>query len=121
MLDLVIFDLETLLHGEADSPYEPTLAVFYDHFVGSRDMWILSHRSEAEREPIEDLLYRQGVYYNRILMRAAGDERDAVEMKMRWLRDGTLPRERILCAYANDAASFGMYRAEGIPCFHVLP
>jgi hypothetical protein len=115
MLDLVIFDLD-----DPSALTEPAMAVFYDHFVSSRDMWILSGHSEDAREATEDWLYKQGVYYNRLLMRPAGDVREAADLKLRWLHDGTVPRERILCAYAHELPVINMYRAEGIPCFHVL-
>jgi len=115
MLDLVIFDLDDI-----PAMTEPVMAVFYDHFCSSRDMWVLVGRSEEAREPTEDWLYKQGVYYNRLIMRPLGDERASAELKLRWLHDGTVPRDRILCAYANELPVVDMYRAEGIPCFHVL-
>lgn len=118
MLDLVIFDLAALVAAEA--PNEPVIAVFYDHFVSSRDVWIAANRSEAEREQTEDWLYANGVYYGKLLMRPADDTRGVVDLKMRWLHDGTIPRERVLCAYDREAPVADMYRAEGIQCFLVL-
>ncbi len=139
MQDLVIFDLDDTLANTAhrahlipdwsaylaasvnDTPIAAVAAIFYDHFVASRDMWIVSARGEEVREQTEDWLYQQGIYYNKLLMRAVGDTRDAVDIKLRWLHDGTIPREHVLCAYDNELPVINMYLAEGITCFHVLP
>lgn len=103
-----------------DAPIEEVLAIYYDHFVASRDMWIVSSRSEVVRESTEDWLLAHGVYFNKVLLRPIGDTRAAADVKLRWLHDGTVPRERVLCAYESDPSCVSMYRAEGISCFHVL-
>ena len=142
MRDLVIFDLDDTLaltehrahhlltdpvdwsayvaDCHKDAPNEVLLAVFYDHFVASRDMWIVTARSDEVREQTEDWLYNNGCYYNRLIMRAAGDERSGADVKLRWLHDGTIPHERVLCAYDNESQVIDLYRALGITCFHVL-
>jgi len=142
MLDLVIFDLEDTLAFTAhrahflqhttidwdaycaacskDAPSDRMAAVFYDHFTASKDMWIVSENTEAFREPVEDWLFSNGIYYNRLVMRAAGDVRSALDVKLHWLHDGTIPRERVLCAYDNDLDAIRMYQAEGILGFHAL-
>jgi len=138
MLDLVIFDLDDTLARTAhrshllqdsldayerasvyDTPNEAVAAVFYDHFTASRDMWIVTARSDVVLEETEDWLFKNGVYYSRLLMRPAGDTRDEIDIKLRWLHDGTIPRERVLCAYDNNPSVIDMYQAEGITCFHV--
>jgi hypothetical protein len=119
LADPVDWDAYNALAGE-DTPIEEVAAVFYDHFVASRDMWIVTARSEDVRELTEDWLYKHGLYYNKIIMRASGDNRDSVDVKLRWLHDGTIPKERVLCAYDNELAVARMYRDEGIVCFHVL-
>jgi hypothetical protein len=136
MQDLVIFDLSGTLVKPVPRPSDleayaasistdvinaSVAAVFYDHFMASRDMWVVSTRKEEVREPTEDWLYHQGIYYNKLLMRPAGDMRDAIDIKLRWLHDGTIPRERVLCVYEDDPAMIQMYQGEGITCFHVLP
>jgi hypothetical protein len=142
MQDLVIFDLDDtlamtahrahlLLHAPVDwdaynalcihdAINEPVAAVFYDHFVASREMWIVSGRSERVREQTEDWLYKHGIYYGKLLLRAPGDERSPADVKLRWLHDGTIPKERVLCVYDNELPVINMYRAEGFNCFHVL-
>jgi hypothetical protein len=143
MRDLVIFDLDDTLALTAhrahllreqpidwdaytaacvdDAPYEEVISVFCDHFTASRDMWIVSARSDSVRSHTEDWLFKHNIYYNRLLMRPAGDTREAADIKMRWLHDGTIPSERVLCAYDNEMPVVSMYRAEGVTCFHVLP
>ena len=142
MQDLVIFDLEGTLsrvdhvrqfaQPEPDDweayltaimreDVDPVLsAVFYDHFTASRDLWIATGRSERAREQTEDWLYLKGLYYNKLLMRAPGDTRYTAEIKLRWLHDGTIPKERVLCVYENDPEVVRMYQTEGITCFHLL-
>jgi hypothetical protein len=134
--DIVIFDLSGTLSKRTPRPndlarYATAIvgdsvsvvmsSVFYDHFKACRDMWIVSARQEEVREATEDWLYVQGIYYNHLLMRAAGDTRPGLDIKRQWLRDGTIPKERVLCAYEDDLDIANMYRAEGITCFHVLP
>jgi hypothetical protein len=143
MQDLIIFDLDDTLALTAhrthfllnnppdwqayyaacpqDSVFEPVAAIFYDHFVASRDMWIVSARSDLVREKTEDWLFMHGIYYSHLLMKSSDDIRPNADIKMRWLHDGTIPRERVLCAYDNELPVVNMYRAEGITCFHVLP
>jgi hypothetical protein len=142
VLDLVIFDLDDTLAWTGHRAYllsavpvdwdaynalcvndrviDEVAAVFYDHFVASRDMWIVTARSESVRELTEDWLYKHGLYYNKIVMRAMGDNRASVDVKLRWLHDGTIPKDRVLCAYDNELAVAQMYRDEGITCFHVI-
>lgn len=136
MQDLVIFDLSGTLTRPVPRPPDiaayatailgdsinaAVAAVFYDHFIASRDMWIVSARMEEVREATEDWLYAQGIYYNRLLMRPAGDTRAGLDIKLRWLHDGTIPRERVLCVYEDDPNVISMYQGEGITCFQVLP
>lgn len=142
MRDLVLFDLGGTLASTAhrahllsaepidwdsyharcvdDSPIEDISAIYCDHFVASRDMWIASSRSERAREDTEAWLLAHGIYFNKVLLRPLGDTRAPEDVKLRWLHDGTIPKERVLCAYESDPACVSMYRAEGIPCFHVL-
>jgi hypothetical protein len=54
---------------------------------------------------------------DRILMRPVGDTRTSAEVKRAWLRDGTIPRERVLCAF--DDRDVAMWRSEGLTCFEV--
>jgi hypothetical protein len=138
VLDLVIFGLDDVLALTAhrahlqrdhatfeeqcfkDAPNDMVIGAFYDHFTASRDMWIVSPRSDRVREQTEDWLFLHGVYYSHLLMRAIGDDRPAADVALRWLHDGTIPKDRVLCAYDNDPAVISMYRAEGIQCFHVM-
>jgi hypothetical protein len=143
MQDLVIFDLDDTLALTAhrahllecdpidwrayetacvdDPVIMPVSAVFYDHFVASRDMWIACARSDAAREATEDWLFANGIYHSRLLLKSSDDMRPSADIKRNWLHDGTIPRDRILCAYDNEQAVVDMYRSEGITCFLVLP
>jgi hypothetical protein len=138
VLDLILFGLDDalaltthrahLLQDRAayeaqcfgDAPNDRIMGAYYDHFVASRDMWVICSRSEAVREQTEDWLFMHGIYYAHLLLRPAADERASADLYLRWLHDGTIPRERVLCAYDSDPAVISMYRAEGIQCFHVL-
>lgn len=58
---------------------------------------------------------------DRILMRPVGDVRTAAEIKRAWVRDGTIPKERVLCVFDDRAADVAMWWSEGLTCFTVAP
>lgn len=54
-----------------------------------------------------------------LLMRPDGDFTPDDEFKRGWLRDGLIPRERVLCVYDDRDKVVAMWRAEGLACFQV--
>lgn len=142
MQDIVIFDLDNTLaltrHRErhlfsnppdlttyyAECIDDPLIhsvaAIFFDHMTSSRDIWIVSKRSDEVLNQTARWLHEHGLYYGRLLLKPSDDIRSNADIKMRWLHDGTIPRNRVLCAYDADQTVIDMYRAEGITCFHTL-
>lgn len=86
---------------------------------------IVSGRSDEVRAETEAWLFEQ-VFPGEActfapIMRPAGDYVPDDQLKMRWLADGTIPRERVLCAYDDRDKVVAAWRAAGVPCFQVAP
>ena len=56
-----------------------------------------------------------------ILMRPVGDERSGAELKRGWLKDGTIPKKRVLAVFDDRPDDIAMWRSEGLTCFACDP
>lgn len=83
------------------------------------EMWIVSGRSDEVKEQTETWLRKNGIQPRVLLMREARDHQPDVKLKRSWLRDGTIPRERVVCVFDDRASVVAMWREEGITCFQV--
>lgn len=90
-------------------------AVSHPHY----QRWIVSGRSDECREDTEKWLGRHVGSYDYLIMRKAGDHTDDDVLKISWLNDGTIPKERILCVFDDRARVVNAWRSEGIPCYQV--
>lgn len=83
------------------------------------EIWIVSGRSDEVSSPTEEWLRRHNVCCDRLIMRRQGDHTDDAELKIRWLTDGTIPRERVLLALEDRDRVVKAWRAAGITCLQV--
>lgn len=108
-----------------DEPNLPVIAALHAHRAAGHHIMIVSGRSDEVRAETEAWLFEH-VFPGEActfapIMRPAGDYTPDDQLKMRWLADGTIPRERVLCAYDDRDKVVAAWRAAGVPCFQVAP
>ncbi len=147
MKDIVIFDLDgtlaliehrrPLVEGPKkdwpaffaacvdDQPNEPVIAALQAHLAVGHIVMIVSGRSDEVRDQTEAWLFKHvfkgRAPHARPVMRQAGDYTPDDLLKRQWLSDGTIPHERVLCAYDDRDRVVQMWRNAGIACFQVAP
>jgi hypothetical protein len=141
--DVVIFDLDGTLalvehrhhfidrrkkdwHGYFaacvdDLPNLPVIAVFNALGLAGFERWIVSGRSDEVRAETEAWLAAFGIFSHRLVMRRAGDRSPDDSLKLKWLLDGTLPRERIAMVFDDRDKVVAMWRRQGLSCLQVAP
>jgi hypothetical protein len=85
--------------------------------LGDPEVWIVTGRTLAVRAPTAEWLMQSLVPCTTVIMRSMGDTRPEAELKRALLRDGTIPRERVFCAFDAGIEVAQMWRAEGITCY----
>lgn len=108
-----------------DEPNHPVIAAFQSHRAAGHHCMVVSGRSDEVRAETEAWLFEhvyqgEGIAFAPI-MRSEGDFTPDDQLKRSWLNDGTIPRDRVLCAYDDRDKVVAMWRTEGIPCFQVAP
>jgi hypothetical protein len=105
-----------------DLPNAPVIETLHTHAARHR-IWIASGRSDEVRAETEAWLdLHVGMHHiDTLLMRRAGDRQADDRLKRGWLRNGSIPRERILCVYDDRQRVVDMWRSEGLACFQVAP
>lgn len=108
-----------------DLPNRPVIASLRAHVALGHTVMIVSGRSDEVRAQTEAWLF-QHVFTGMActfapIMRPAGDFTPDDVLKRNWLLDGTIPRDRVLCAYDDRDKVVAMWRSMGVPCFQVAP
>lgn len=83
------------------------------------EIWIVSGRSDECRFDTEKWLSISGVNYDRLIMRRAGDFTDDGILKPSWIKDGTIPKDRVAFALDDRNRVVEAWRSIGVPCFQV--
>lgn len=140
MKDIIIFDLDGTLaliehrqhHVQSkkkrwreffaacvdDIPNEPLiilLRTLYPTFT----IYIVSGRSDEVRSQTEAWLQRHNVPHHQLIMRREGDYTADNILKIGWVHDGIIPKDRILCVFDDRDKVVRMWRNAGIPCYQV--
>lgn len=103
-----------------DTLNEEVSAAFFGLSIAF-ERWIVSGRSDEVADDTRAWLERYHIHPNRLLMRRSGDYRSDVDLKRGWLRDGTIPKNRIAFVLDDRSVVVAMWREEGIACFQVAP
>jgi hypothetical protein len=82
-------------------------------------VYIVSGRSEEVRKETEVWLAQHQVPYHELIMRRRGDNTPDNVLKLAWVEEGRVPKERILCVFDDRDKVVKMWRKAGIPCFQV--
>ncbi len=83
------------------------------------DIWIVTGRSSSTRKDTEAWLSEHDILYDKLIMRPSSDHTDDDILKVRWLEDGTIPKDQVLCVFEDRSRVVKAWRAAGIPCFQV--
>lgn len=107
-----------------DTPIDHTIRIFKavgEARIGAPyyQRWIVSGRSDECRAQTEKWLSKHIGNYDHLIMRKAGDHTDDAELKISWLRDGTIPKEKVLCIFEDRKRVVDAWRTEGLPVYHV--
>lgn len=106
---------------EFDTVNIPVARCFDAHRAAGSQVWIVSGRSDEVKRQTEEWLGRNSLWPDRLLMRPQSNYEADVTLKQRWLHDGIIPRDRILCVYDDRTSVVNMWRSEGLACFQVAP
>lgn len=79
--------------------------------------WVVTSRPIEVLEKTRAWFFAYNVVPDNIIMRPIGNTQTGAELKRSWIRDGTLPKERIFCVFDDDEASVAMWREEELVCF----
>ena len=83
------------------------------------EIWIITGRSEDTLHDTILWLKEHDVPYDKLIMRPANNHTDDDILKVSWLVDGTIPKERVLCVFEDRTRVVKSWRAAGLPCFQV--
>lgn len=101
-----------------DKPHEAVVAILralYPMF----QIYIVSGRSDEVRGQTETWLKTNEVPYHRLIMRKQGDYTPDNQLKIGWVNEGRIDKERILCVFDDRDKVVRMWRDAGIACFQV--
>jgi FMN phosphatase YigB (HAD superfamily) len=101
-----------------DKPIYNTINVI-NTLAYNYEVYITSGRNDVVKEITQFWLLKHGITYHKLLMRKAGDYRPDSVVKLEWLVNGLIPKERILCAFDDRQRVVDMWRNEGITCYQV--
>lgn len=104
-----------------DPPNEPVIEILQALQTAGYEIWIASGRSDEVRSETEQWLRRQRITWTKLLMRAAGDLRPDDVLKRGWLRNGSIPKERVRMVFDDRDRIVAMWRRHGLVCLQVAP
>ena len=122
-----VFDIDgTLAHMNGRSPYDPTkyhtdtvdesLTWVAESLCRSHYVLIFTGRDETYRPQTEAWLRENGVEYDELHMRPAGDIRDDAVVKSEML---DAVRYRVIGVFDDRDRVVSMWRRRGVPCYQV--
>lgn len=104
---------------QKDIPFSHMIEIL-SHLSELYDIYITSGRSDEVREKTEKWLMDHKVPYTKLIMRKAGDFTADDELKISWLRDGTINADNVLCVFDDHDRAIMAWRKAGLPCYQVV-
>ena len=101
-----------------DAPHKAVIVILralYPQF----EIYLVSGRSDEVRNETIDWLETNGVPWHELIMRKAGDRTPDNLLKIGWVEQGRIPKQRILCVFDDRDKVVKAWRDAGIPCFQV--
>lgn len=102
-----------------DKPITHTIILINSLNKAGFEIVITSARSDEVRDLTEKWLSDNDVYYNKLIMRKAGDYTDDSTLKPSWLVNGSINKDSVLCAFDDRSRVVKSWRDAGIPCYQV--
>jgi phosphoglycolate phosphatase-like HAD superfamily hydrolase len=104
-----------------DFPNSPIITVYRALARQGYELWIVSGRSDEVIEQTTEWLKHHVGDYHKLIMRKAGDHQPDNKLKRSWVKDGTIPQERVLVIFEDRASVVKMWRELGFTCLQVAP
>ncbi len=83
------------------------------------DVFIASGRSDLVLQETLEWLSKHGIEWDKLVMRKQGDSTPDDELKLSWLNDGTIPKERVKIVFDDRDKVVKMWRGQGLTCLQV--
>lgn len=106
-----------------DKPNQPVIAIAKALHAAGYELWIFSGRSsEVQAQTVGWLTQHELAFFDRVIMRQAGDFTPDEKLKAQWLETMTSEdRERLVCIFDDRDKVCAMWRQNGITCCQVAP
>lgn len=101
-----------------DAPHEAVIIILralYPRFK----IYLVSGRSDEVRNETVDWLKFNHVPWHELIMRRRGDHTPDNILKLSWVNEGRIPKDRILCVFDDRDKVVKAWRQAGLPCFQV--
>lgn len=88
-----------------DFPITPSILCAQAWKTLGKQVWCWSGRTERIRSQTEVWLRNNGVPFEQLILRTqeVAEKEPSETTKLRWLTQGPVPRDRVICAYDDDA------------------
>lgn len=112
---------------DQDEPNIPVIRMLQTLVLAGCQVMIVSARSDQVKDKTIAWLTKyvvkpnMGILLPTLVMRPAKDSTPDDVLKLKWLNDGTIPRDRVLCVFDDRNKVVAMWRTQGISCFQVAP
>lgn len=106
-----------------DAPILNMISLIRATSAGGVQVMFFTDRPESTRRATYDWLIKyvgKAFAEAPLYMRADGDRRPGAEVKADLFADIASQKQNIIAAFDDDAAAVGMWRAKGVPCFHII-
>lgn len=110
---------DTLLNDELNRPVAHVLSELRWAAEGEFSVILLSGRSEDARAVTEQWLEDKGIVYDKLFMRASGDQRKDDQVKYELFKNNIEPFYNVTAIFDDRDQVVRMWRQIGLPCFQV--
>jgi FMN phosphatase YigB (HAD superfamily) len=96
-----------------DQPIMSTIIAAQALRALGKQVWCWTGRRERIRSQTEVWLRNNGVPFEQLLMKPTSEETPTELLKLRWLQQGPVPSDRVICAYDDDPQVVKVLREQG--------
>lgn len=85
----------------------------------SYEVWIVTGRSDEVIEQTRYWLLNHHLNPDKLIMRPAGNYEADDVLKVSWVTEGIIPKDRVLAVFEDRSKVVNAWRKAGLPCFQV--